>query len=74
MEPETARKVTDTVLASAAIAAAIVVVTTPPLRRIARQALRIWLGTSVPLFLLRQAQRAWVDSGHGPRMRAGRAA
>jgi hypothetical protein len=38
-------------------------VTTPPLRRVALRITRLWLGATVPLYLLNQARQAWVESG-----------
>ncbi len=58
-----ARTVANAVLMSAGVAAAYVVITTPSLRRLAVGATRLWLGASIPAFLLRQAGRAWVESG-----------
>jgi hypothetical protein len=58
-----ARTVANLVLVSAGVAAAYVVYTTPPLRRLAGMASRRWLGASIPIFLLTQARRAWVESG-----------
>jgi len=58
----TARTVANAVLVSAAVAAAIVVVTTPPLRRLAVRGTRLWLGASVPAYLLDLTRRAWVES------------
>jgi hypothetical protein len=62
MTRETAQTVANVVLASAGVAAAYVVLTTPPLRRLARIGLRVWLGASVPVFLLSQVRRAWMES------------
>ena len=58
-----ARTVADVVLVSAGVAAAYVVLTTPPLRRLVFRAARIWLGASVPVYLLGQTRQAWVESG-----------
>ncbi len=58
-----ARTVANAVLVSAGVAAAYVVITTPSLRRLAIGASRLWLGASVPAFLLQQAGRAWAESG-----------
>jgi hypothetical protein len=63
MTRENARMVANVVLASAGVAAAYVVLTTPPLRRFATRAVRVWLGASVPAFLLETTRRAWVESG-----------
>ena len=60
MTSASARTVANVVLVSAGVAAAYVVMTTPPLRRLAFRATRLWLGASVPLFLLEQTRRAWV--------------
>jgi hypothetical protein len=59
----TARTVANVVLASAGVAAAFVVITNPPLRRLAVRATRLWLGASVPAYLLDQTKRAWMESG-----------
>jgi uncharacterized membrane protein len=58
-----ARTVANVLIASAGVAAAYVVLTTPPLRRLAFQAVRVWLGASVPVFLLQETHRAWMESG-----------
>jgi hypothetical protein len=58
----TARTVANVVLVSAGVAAAYVVITTPPLRRLALRATRLWLGASLPVYLLTQTRRAWVES------------
>lgn len=58
-----ARTVANVVLASAGLAAAYLVLTTPPLRRLALRTTRLWLGTSLPIFLLTEARQAWVESG-----------
>lgn len=51
------------VILGAGVAAAYVVLTTPPLRVLAGIASRRWLGASLPVFLLSQTRRAWVESG-----------
>jgi len=63
MKADTAHKVANVVLASAAIAAAVAVIATPPLRRLAWRGIRLWLGASVPLYVAQEAGRAWVESG-----------
>jgi len=63
MTRATARTVANVVLASAGVAAAFVVITNPPLRRLAVGATRLWLGASVPAYLLDQTKRAWMESG-----------
>ena len=62
MTDRTARTVANAVLASAGVAAAYVVLTTPPLRRFAVRATRVWLGASVPVYLLKEVRRAWMES------------
>jgi hypothetical protein len=57
-----ARRVADAVLVSAGVAAAYVVITTPSLRRLAIGATRLWLGASIPAYLLRETGRAWMQS------------
>ena len=58
-----ARTVANVVLVAAGAAAAYVVLTRPPLRRFVFRALRLWLGASVPVYLVNEARQAWVDSG-----------
>jgi hypothetical protein len=62
MTSAAARTVANVVLVSAGVAAAFVVVTTPPLRRLAMRGTRLWLGASVPGYLLHLTRRAWVES------------
>jgi hypothetical protein len=59
----TARTVTNVVLVSAGVAAAFVILTNPPLRRLAMRAMTLWLGATVPAYLLDETRRAWVESG-----------
>jgi hypothetical protein len=63
MTEATARTVANVVVASVGVAAAVVIITRPPLRRLAARALELWLGASVPVYLVRQARHAWVESG-----------
>jgi len=63
----TARTVADVVLVSAGVAAVYVVMTTPPLRRLALRAARLWLGASIPVYLLEQTGRAWAESARSAR-------
>ena len=58
-----ARTVANVVLVAAGAAAAYVVLTRPPLRRFVFRALRLWLGASVPVYLVNEARQAGVDSG-----------
>jgi hypothetical protein len=37
--------------------------TTPPLRRLAFLAARIWLGASIPAYLVGETRRGWIASG-----------
>jgi hypothetical protein len=37
--------------------------TTPRLRRFAFRAVRIWMGTVIPMYLMNQIQDAWEQSG-----------
>ena len=60
------RLIANLVLVSAGAAAAYVIVTTPPLRRLAGAATRLWLGASLPLFLMTQVRQAWVESKTTP--------
>jgi uncharacterized membrane protein len=58
-----ARMVANVVLVSAGVAAAYVVLTTPPLRRLVFRAAQIWLGASVPVYVVNQTRQAWLESG-----------
>jgi hypothetical protein len=62
MTERTAQTIANVVLLSAGVAAAYVVLTTPPLRRLAVRATRVWLGASVPVYLLKEVRRAWMES------------
>ena len=62
MTSERARTVANVLLVTAGAAAAYVVVTTPSLRRLAVRAARVWLGASVPAYLLYETRRAWMES------------
>lgn len=66
MTSRTARAVADVMILSAGAAAAYVVLTTPPLRRFVARASRVWLGASVPIFLVREIHKAWVESERPP--------
>jgi hypothetical protein len=63
MTDENARTAANVVLLSAGVAVAYLVLTKPPLRRLAVKAMRLWLGASVPVFLMTQAREAWVEAG-----------
>ena len=62
MTSATARTVANVVLVSAGVAAAYVVLTTPPLRRLAMRGTRLWLGASVPGYVLYLTRQAWMES------------
>jgi hypothetical protein len=62
MTRDRARTVANVLVATAGVAAAYVVLRTPPLRRLALQGVRLWLGASVPAYLLNETRRAWVQS------------
>ena len=62
MTSPTARHVANVILVSAGVAAAYVVLTTPSLRRLALRTTRIWLGVSIPVYLLNQTRQAWAES------------
>jgi len=70
MTEENARTAANVVLVSAGLAAAYVIMTKPPLRRLAFRAVEIWLGASVPVFLMNQAREAWAESGRESRRSA----
>jgi len=62
MSPTAARTVANCVLAAAGAAAAYKIVTTPSLRRLAVRAAGVWLGGNIPLYLLGEVHRAWMES------------
>lgn len=63
MTKSDARTAANLVIGLAGVAAAFVVLTTPPLRRLAVRAARVWLGGSIPVYLIQEARRAWMQSG-----------
>jgi hypothetical protein len=63
MTSANARTVANVVLASAGVAAAFVILTTPSLRRLTYRGLRLWLGASLPGYLMDQTRQAWTESG-----------
>jgi len=62
MTDANARTAANVVLVSAGVAVACVILTKPPLRRLAVRAVQVWLGASVPAYLMAQAREAWVES------------
>lgn len=66
-----ARTVANIVLASAGLAAAYWIIRTPPLRRIALRGTQLWLGASLPVFLMREARQAWMESRRAPDIMSG---
>jgi hypothetical protein len=62
MTRASARTTANLVLAAAGIAAAYVIITTPPLRRLAARGVRMWLGASIPAYLIAETRRAWIES------------
>jgi hypothetical protein len=62
MTEANARTAANVVLGVAGVAAAYVVLTRPSLRRLALRATQIWLGASVPAYLIAQAREAWAQS------------
>jgi hypothetical protein len=58
-----ARTVANVVLVAAGVAAAYVVLKNPPLRRFALRGAELWLGASLPVYLVATTRRAWVESG-----------
>ena len=63
MREDTARKIANALLATAAVGVTYYVVRTPHLRRLAsRLALTALTGT-VPAWFAREVQHAWVESG-----------
>jgi hypothetical protein len=66
MTQSAARSLSNAVLLTAGAAAAYVIVTTPSLRRLAIGLTRLYLGASVPAYLLYETGRAWVESAGRP--------
>jgi hypothetical protein len=62
MTAATSRTVANAVVIAAGATATYFVLRDPRGRRIARRLLRLWLGASVPMYLLRETGRAWVQS------------
>jgi hypothetical protein len=67
MTADSARTASTLILVSVGAAAAYVVLTTPPLRRLALVGVRLWLGASLPAYLLSQVGRAWAEAGDARR-------
>jgi len=67
MTKRQARATANVILATAGLAAAYVVLTTPPLRRVAWRAARLWMGASLPVFVMTEVSRAWADADSGTR-------
>jgi len=65
MTESSARTAATVILGAAGVAAAYVVLTSPPLRRLAGIAVRMWLGASVPIFLIGETRKAWLESRPG---------
>jgi hypothetical protein len=63
MVSESARTASTVILISAGIVAASVVLATPPLRRLALVGMRLWLGSSLPVYLLTQIGHSWAEAG-----------
>jgi len=63
MTRDRAHTIANVAIATAGVAAAYVVLRTPSLRRLAFQGIRLWLGASVPAYLLTEMQNAWMQSG-----------
>jgi len=67
MTADSARTASTAILISAGAVAAYVVLTTPPLRRFALLGVRLWLGASVPAYLLSEVSRSWAEAGKSRR-------
>ena len=63
MTRDRAHTIANVTIAVAGVAAAYVVLRTPSLRRLAFQAARVWLGATVPAYLVNETRRAWMQSG-----------
>ena len=62
MTRDRAHTIANVALAAAGVGAAYLVLRTPSLRRLAFQAARVWLGASVPGYLLNETRQAWMQS------------
>ena len=62
MNDRQAEAVANVLLVSAGVAVAYVVITTPSLRRLAVRATQLWLGASLPGYLVQETARAWTES------------
>jgi hypothetical protein len=62
MTSATARTAANVILFSAGVAVAYIVLTRPSLRRLAIRTSQVWLGASVPAYLLDEIRRAWAES------------
>jgi len=67
MTADSARTASTAILISTGAVAAYVVLTTPPLRRLAFLGVRLWLGASVPAYLLSEVGRSWAEAGKSRR-------
>jgi len=63
MTRDRAHTIANVTIAAAGVAAAYVILRTPSLRRLAWQGVRFWLGASIPMYLVNETRRAWVQSG-----------
>jgi len=63
MTHDQARTAANAILVAAGVAAAYVVLRNPRLRRLAFRGASVWLGASLPVYLLEATSRAWVESG-----------
>lgn len=61
-----ARTAANVVLGAAGVALAYALLTSPRLRRLVSLAARVWLGASVPIYLLDQVRQGWVESAQSP--------
>ena len=66
MTESSARAVANVVLVTAGVTAAYLVLTKPRLRQLAFRAVRLWLGASLPVYLVTEARDAWVESAAPP--------
>ena len=63
MTDANARTVANAVIVCVGVAAEVAIIASPPLRRLAFLAARVWIGATVPAYLLAETRRAWVESG-----------
>lgn len=63
LDEEHARTVANVIVGAAALGAAVIILRTPTLRRLAFGLARTALTVTLPVWLSREVQQAWADTG-----------